>query len=518
MSERKAEQSAADAAGQLEQYILFRVGQEHFALPLAQVCEIIREPALASVPLSPSCLIGLANLRGQVLPVIDVRQALGILCDEEDEAPRILVFDNGETTGLRVDHVSTIVSVEPAEVESAEAIQATMRSEMMAGVVKPGAGRDKSHIILNAVKLLEMVAAERIERERADVAGADEFGGASDTDEQDQEGDDTDEVCLVSFDVAGQEYALPIESVREIVSMPPSIAQAPGADPTLIGVASLRGELLPLISMRRIFGAPDNAAAQTQKIVVAGMDTEDGPLRVGLVADHVREVLRTSEEELAAKPEAIAGGASASQIRSICLFDDGERVVSVLDMEQLCALEEAAKAAGAAQKKHIDEEDMQTDDVETRDAEEEAQFVIFKLGAEAYGAPISSVQEIVRRPDQITRVPQSPDFVEGVVNLRGEILPVIDSRRWFGLDPLKEVDRQRIIVFTINNTRVGFFVDFVSEVKRLPRSSIRPAPSMFGAQSRMIEQVAHLPDERGVILLIAVERLLDSDQLEAVAA
>jgi purine-binding chemotaxis protein CheW len=148
--------------------------------------------------------------------------------------------------------------------------------------------------------------------------------------------------------------------------------------------------------------------------------------------------------------------------------------------------------------------------------DEEEQFVIFRLANEEYGAPIASVQEIVRVPEEMTHLPKAPSFIKGVVNLRGAILPVIDQRTRFDLDDIERNDRQRIMVFMIGGIRTGFIVDSVSEVLKIPASAIGPTPALSDEQSRLISRVANLESKKRMILLIDVDHLLESDELGAV--
>lgn len=140
--------------------------------------------------------------------------------------------------------------------------------------------------------------------------------------------------------------------------------------------------------------------------------------------------------------------------------------------------------------------------------QDDLQLVIFRLGAEEFGVPIMAVQEIVRVPEQLTKVPRTPAFVEGVINLRGAVLPVIDQRSRLGLPALARNDRQRIMVFTLGEQRTGFIVDSVAEVLRVPRQSLAPAPALSDAQSRMIREVARLEGQQRLIMLIDPGQLL----------
>ena len=106
-----------------------------------------------------------------------------------------------------------------------------------------------------------------------------------------------------------------------------------------------------------------------------------------------------------------------------------------------------------------------------------AQFVVFRLGEDEFGLPIEAVNEVARVPDQITRLPKTPKFLEGVVNLRGDVLPVVDQRRRFDMPPLEEQGARRLVVVRTERHRAGLIVDRVSGGAALLRpTTIEPAP------------------------------------------
>ena len=146
-------------------------------------------------------------------------------------------------------------------------------------------------------------------------------------------------------------------------------------------------------------------------------------------------------------------------------------------------------------------------------AEEEEQFVIFTLADEEYGVPIEAVQEIVRVPEQITKVPKAPHFVEGVINLRGSVMPIIHQRRRFALPEVEHNDRQRIVVFLVEGVRTGFIVDSVSEVLKVSRAQISPAPALAAERDGAVGRVANLVEAKRLILMLDVERLLSESEV-----
>ena len=135
-----------------------------------------------------------------------------------------------------------------------------------------------------------------------------------------------------------------------------------------------------------------------------------------------------------------------------------------------------------------------------RTAVETIQVVSFRLGLEEYGVDIAQVQEI-NRMVAVTHVPRAPQFMEGVINLRGQLIPIIDLRARFGMPRVEPTKNTRIVVTEIGAKRVGMVVDSVSEVLRLAVDQIEAAPEMItGADTEYIRGVGKI-DDRLIILL-----------------
>lgn len=152
------------------------------------------------------------------------------------------------------------------------------------------------------------------------------------------------------------------------------------------------------------------------------------------------------------------------------------------------------------------------------DSKELLQLVTFRLGNEEFSLDILRVQEIIRHME-LTRVPRTPDFVDGVINLRGRVIPVLDLRKRFGLASDERTNETRIIVVDVDSKTVGLKVDAVSEVLRLPADTVEPAPAIVtGAESDYIKGVGKL-DGR-LLILLDVEKILtktERDSLSLVA-
>jgi purine-binding chemotaxis protein CheW len=502
----------ADDEAVPDQLVAFMLDDECFAFPMASVLEIIRLPQTMRVPLAPPALRGLANLRGAVLPVVDLRAILGLPALPPGDATRALVVDCGRPVALVVDRVSSVIDMPAGRIER-PAEGTLRRSELLSGVVRNAGGRD-------LVQVLDPVAAVR--REFAQTAAAADgrnagvaapLAGAPRAVEDDDGDEDAGAAQLVSITVDGQEYGFVIGDVDEIVRVPPRIGMTPEAPGHVLGLMDLRGRLLPIVSLRRMFGLPEAPLSEANRIVVVRDGGSGDGGRIGVVVDHVREVLRVGEGDRVETPPALRAG--AERIAWLCRLEDGARLIGVIEAATLfehpagreaAAMRPAGETAAGAGDEDGDEmmRDVDPDD----DDGDEIQLVVYQIAGQEYGAPIASVQEIIRVPETISRTPNAPAHIVGMINLRGAVLPVAAMRRRFGLEDAPRNDRQRILVLGAGQRRMGFTVDSVSEVLRVPRATVEDAPELSGERRRLVGEVANLDEGKRMILMLDADALL----------
>ena len=152
--------------------------------------------------------------------------------------------------------------------------------------------------------------------------------------------------------------------------------------------------------------------------------------------------------------------------------------------------------------------------------DKDLQIVGFRIGRETFGVPISTVREIVRVPE-ITSVPNAPDYIEGVINLRGRIIPVVDLRKRFG-EPVSEPSKKnRIVVVELEQRSIGLIVNSASEVLRIPPSEIEAPSNVF--QEGELNYITGVGTLNGrLVILLDLNRILQRGELrrldEAAAA
>jgi purine-binding chemotaxis protein CheW len=492
----------APAQHDMRQYVTFRIDDATWGVPLAEVQEITRMPDVVRVPRSPKSLAGLANLRGTVLPVADLRKLMRFADAPPSEEARVVVLDRGFPIGFKVDGMASLVSVEASRIAPPDQVGSGIDPAMLRGMFH-GTGGAGTTRILDADALLRRDFGQRraaagvpARRQGPDAAPAAEPKAAA-----------ANALVVVSFLLGRQEYAFPLARVREILPLPDSVSAVPRAETAVLGVTTIRDQLVPLLSLHALLGfpVPDRSDERPRVIVVSY-----GRTAVGLVADRTRDILRIDPSLVDPVPAMLTRGEGTAELQAICRLDGGRRLVSVLSPDRLFRHDIVSNVVAEGERAR--EAEMADDMAAGRQAATDEQpFIVFRLDREEYAVPIAAVDEVTRRPDALTRVPKAPEFIEGVMNLRGVVIPVVDQRRRFDLPAAESTDRQRVIVITFDGMRAGFLVDSASELLKIPGSAIGPAPELSDEQVRLISRVASLGDR--MILIVDAPELLDRREL-----
>ncbi len=445
--------------GGMSQLLTLRVDDEQFGIASDLVREVARLPRLTRVPHAPPALMGLANVRGTVVPVL----SLARLVDRKPGGERrIVIVDAGEPVALAVDAVARLVRTNDTK---AAAIRAIDVVGLIAGSITANPQRRSQRSALAA-------------DDAAETSGV-------------------DLLALVAFAIGQQEFALPLGAVEEVLRLPPDVARLPHADDVVVGSTAMRGALLPLLSLRALLALPATVETPRSRVLVVRI----GNHRVGLVVDAMRSILRVAEDHIDPVPHVLARGHAETRIQAICRLDDGKRLVSVLSVDHLLRDDITARLLQAS----TEEQEGMTVNVAGRAAE---QFLMFRIGGAEFGLPISAVEEVAALPARLTRLPRAPAFLRGVMNLRGQVVPVIDQAQRFGEAPATSA-KCRVVVARIGDLLAGFVVDAVSEVLSIELDALRPAPDLGTEETRVFERVANLTGDGRIVLIVSPRELLN---------
>ena len=484
--------AAASSGSAQRRFLTFRIGDRRYALSAEEVAEVVRVPPVARLPQSPKLLMGLANLRGSVLPVVSLPAVLGRSPAADPSVARAIILTGSSPAALVVDAVEGLVSPDANRIETRQAELTAEPGERLRGIFPVGADGGVARILDIAGMLAnEFARPARPGPSRRSAGAAATLRNVAE--------ERTDQQVLITFEVAGQEYGLPLESVREIVALATGVTVVPRSDAVLLGVIAHRDGLLPLLSLRALLGLPGgDKVTGRDKVIV----TPVGGVLVGLVADRMQDIIRADPAMIEPTPRLLAARSGGeARIQAMFRGDGGRRLIAVLSPEQLFRedlmqrLGDPSSVGGSATTIE------QTENADT------LQFLVFRLGEEAFGLPIGAVDEVARAPDKITRIPNAPEFLEGVVNLRGEVLPVIDQRKRFGL-PVDGSRVGRLVVVRTARHRAGLIVDSVSEVLRSSLGAIEPAPELIDGTNHLVNGVINVAGKSQMVLLLDPEELL----------
>lgn len=525
-AEDDARPDRADVTGPeaARQFVTFFLDQDRFAFPMERVREIIRMPRVVGVPLAPPDVLGLTNLRGAILPVRDLRTLLGLPVREADDLSRTIVIDAGDTVGLVVDRVASVLSLPDSQISAPDGtpvLGEALRQGILKGVARNSDTGALIQIIDPVAALSNALAGE--------VTSVPDEGSAAGSGIPSGPGTGAGPVLatsrqIVCFDLDGQEYALALADVAEIVRPPDTLFRVPMTRDHVLGVMHLRNALLPVLGLRRLLGLPDLPVSDTNRIIVLRLEGSDGmETTVGMIVDQVREVLDVPDSALVAIT-GVGGDETAGAVETMCRLDEGRRLIGILSARKLLAdpglraamahsVDVSPQTGASRSVRHVDgtgapmpgAETMQHHDtgkakpvaaeetLAVSDAmADETQLVVFQLGGQEFGVEIAHVLEIIRVPSHIVSVPRAPAGVEGVINLRGSILPVVALRVVFGLPTTRANDRARIVVLSIGGSPIGYVVDSVTEVLRVPHGVFETPCGHGGPRVSVIGRIARL--------------------------
>jgi purine-binding chemotaxis protein CheW len=470
------------------QRLTVTAGRARVAMAASGVAEVIRAPRITRMPNGPPGLIGVTHLRGVVLPVVSLGQLLGETA--AGEATRVVVLRREQPVGLAVDSVEALKAVNGDEAEPQHG-RLMLDDADGARWFDLDAALDERFAALRTARRVS-------EREAAPTALAPK----------------TRDLAFLGFSLAGQDYAVPLDAVAEVMTVPRAIAAMPHTEDVLLGVFDLRGAILPAVSLRALLGLAERRVQGDERIVVARI----GGHRLALLVDKVSVILRASPDVIGPAPSLFNRGlfnreGGEARIDSVLRLPDGKGLVSILSPQRVLADERVAQLL--AQAAHNEETAMTTptssatSSASTSATAGRERFLVIRLGDESYGLPIAAVDEVVSLPDTLTRLPRAPAYVKGVMNLRGSVIPVIDQRQRFSVagDPASGVPR--VVVVTLGRLQAGFAVDAVSRILEIDAADLMPAPGLSEEGDRLFDRAAQVEREGDVILLIDPKALLD---------
>jgi chemotaxis signal transduction protein len=453
--ETKGQAACGPRAGradvEIRTIVAFHIGTEEFAFPIEDVCEILRGQIPQNVPGLSGHVSGVVDFRGRVAPIVDLRQLLG----RQSMADELICG----CRALRERYASWVGAAEAAASQGSRVQpDASLMEDLRSWLA--GAG-------CSSPSMVDTLAAARTGNE---------------------------------------------ELVRQF-RLPESRRESDGRKLVACG----RDTVVALLDFER--QAARSVPRDRHIVLVCASPGGAEPFYVGLVVDRVREVAKVPEAIVDPAPGMASNG--EVKLSGVVKLEDGARLILLLDAASLVKHKEhpgipvrgAARAdfpvhAEAGRDKTELPQKGKRETAPPRQNPIETGIVVFRLDGTDYGIPISRVRE-VRHPGRITTVPHGNPFL-GVANLRGEVVPVLDIRKVFGLRERPPDDRARVVVADVGGVWTGLVVDAVREVLKLREHDIVPPPDagVPGVDGQFISGVGRVEGGRRLIVLLDMDKII----------
>ncbi|HOK39655.1 MAG TPA: chemotaxis protein CheW [bacterium] len=474
------------------QLVTFNLSDIEFGVEINKVKEIVRIPGVTKIPNAPTFIEGISNLRGGVLPLINTRIRFGLEPAPITEVTRILVLDVcGSAIGMIVDSVKEVLRVDNSIIEKAPKVVKGIQSDFLEGVIKLNKG-ERLILTINVEKSCMLESEVKVKESK-------EFAAVKMAEHKIKE-EKIEEELIVTFLLEKEEFGFFVDSVNEIIRVP-EITKVPGAPNYVNGIISLRNEILPVVDLRVFLGLATKEYSDSTRIIVFTINN----VKIGLIVDKVNEVIRITKS-IIEPPPAILSGRERKQLKGLAKLKEGKRIIMIFDSQNLFEEAEISEM-GKIVESNVKENEKVKEEISGMIEEE--QLVTFRLANEEYGINIKQVQEI-NRMQSIVHVPNAPSFIEGVANLRGNVIPVISLRKRFSIGKKEFDDKTRLVIVEIQNNKTALIVDSVSEVLRVPKKDIEPAPAIISSaiEREFIGGICKLQQGKRMIILLNLDKLL----------
>lgn len=471
----------------------FHLANTELALSVASLQEVVNYPeAITQVPLAPSYLLGLFNLRGRLIPIVHLSQLLNLPEGGSREVAKIAVVDLEHTKiGLLFDGTGEILRIQGEQKIMFEGSE--QAPSMIGGALKlDGGNRILQILSVNALAKLQDIPVMQAGQEASAATSR--------------------RVALgqrrqsVSFRVQGARLAFRMSAIHEIIRVPELLSSVLAGE-HCIGMLNLRGNTVPVIDFSRFLGLPPVTG---ELAAHEGFDDERRIIVVrqkdvyfGLLVDEVDSIVSFRDDELlgipsfsASRPSLFTGCISTHSEQNIILIDESALFSDaiVADITQghraLYTVESTSDAGRAARRSRSRET-----------------YVTFRLD-QLMGMRIDQLREVIDYPPEVMQPPGAPAFVRGILNLRRKLITIIDLRALYGMATYADMSHAKVLVVENDAEKFGLIVDAVENIVTIDAADKLTVPGVLlnqldRALRNDMREVVELPDQRTLMLLDA---------------
>jgi len=460
---------------QIDTILQIRLGDEYFGIDSDDSNQILRVPIITSIPLANNSLSGIVVLNGKIVPVLDLKKVLGIgSVDAKKDASRIITLNvDGEDIAILVDEVVDALNMDESNYDENTSednfiIGFYKQKDDLIQIIEP-----KSIIKDDMIEGFEPIEVEKISDDIEDVTSK-----SMDTDR------------YLFFASKQEFFAVDIELVAELIFVPDDITPIAGTQNSNLGAITLRDEVIDVFDFNLVFGfeAVDLKSDDARLLIL-----RDENKKLALCVENIQEI---KDIDLS-KIEALSGSMGDNKIQS--LYKDDKNIISIVSSTYFRGL--------------IDEFSVTTQ-TQTFSQEQKngssnmRELAVFAIEKEEFAFDIESVQEIITY-QEVTPLPESDEYIDGVINLRGSIIPVVNLPKKLNFEA-NLTDKSKIVVCIIDDEKVGFLVDDVNDIMFIEDRFV----SSSKKSESLIKSTISLDGGERVILELRLKQIISIDDLQ----
>lgn len=424
----------------MQMFASFKMGNSEIALSVSALQEVVNYPEkIVAVPLAPPFLTGLFNLRGVIIPIVDMAKFLDLESTVAVTAKKIAIVTVDQVrVGLLFDCTSEILNVPESDISAyndhTEGPLSVIRS-----VLKLNEGERIIEVIDPPSLLKIQNIPEIISKNKSEVA---EISKKKSKRSQ-----------CISFRAGTMEFGVEISAIREIIKVP-EIKRTVLTVDFCIGMVTLRGMVIPILDFKKFIHSHSDVVEdqEARRIVVLKIQN----IQVGFLVDSVDSIVTYFEEEV--MPIPMFQQERAEMMKGMLPEDKSSKVIILNSEKMLTDDEVVAITRGHASLYGSTEEQNKK-----KNATERKPYISFKLDY-LLSTRLNTIDEIAKVTETLMRPPGYPEFVAGMMSMRGEIVMIVDLRAYYGMTPTQDPMESRILVVKGSKGKFGLLVDSVESI------------------------------------------------------
>ncbi|MCF6339283.1 MAG: chemotaxis protein CheW [Sulfurimonas sp.] len=450
---------------QIEEILIIKNGSENYGISTEDINQISRVPMFMDLPLRPKGTVGFCAIGGNVITMIDINLLLGMdAVDLKKSDSRLLSLNNAfATNALLVSEVYNTVNIDKKNIE-----YANKNDDPVIAIYKYD---DTLVQILSLDILFSKINKVNIQ--------AKEIHSGKIKIEQNEEEDSN---RFLIFAMGKEKFALNIEYLREIILADVNFTNIIGSEKELLGLITLREELIAIIDLRTYYNFENNSSEKNRILITSyGEDT------IGLLVDEIIDIKNFSTKNIEYKKNAFEGNKIAGVIH------DENSLISFFDKDLL-------KVIFNDNRTHLKSKNNSI----VSDNDNDMEVIVFKLAEEEYAFDVEYVAEIIDVVDSI-KVAFSKSNIDGIINIRGLIVTIVSLFDRLNIPAIIN-DDSKIIVCNINESKIGFIVDSISDILGVKNSEIKEQ------KDDLFTNILYLDNGDRLILNMDIQKIIQNKE------